>query len=301
MPYVPGGGKISDVYHANNVYINNILAALWNPPGGQAAFFAAKGLTVDLTVIDTPETQYVAGAIDSDGVDFDNISESQNKVDTAISTGESAGTITNNTVPDTPPLVTETDKGSPNTSSGTVVTNDYTIYTDNEYPKGHAIYSTVMLTENTSLANFTTGTALWGGGDPKWLKAQKELTVPQILTNLSNLAKNCWEPILAKYPNAIITNTFRQGESQAQHGTGQAMDIQFKGIAPSDYFTIAQWIRDNVSFDQLLLEKAANAPWIHVSFWSGTGKRVADKPINRVATMIVGKPTSFTPGLQQVV
>ena len=299
MPYVPGGGKISDVYHATNVYANGQAVALWNPPGGAAAYMAKLGLSLDLTFVDNDESQYVADAVDADDVDFDNPA-STSKVDTAIAAGQASGKITSNTVPTTAPTVTQTDTASPKTSAGTVITGDFASYTDSEYPKGHSIYSTVQLTANTSLAKFTTQTALWGGGDPKWLKAQKGLTVPQILNNMANLAKNTWEPILAKYPNAIITNTFRQGESQAQHGFGMAMDIQFKGIAPSDYFTIAQWIRDNIAFDQLLLEKASNAPWIHVSFWSGTGKRVSDKPINRVATMLVGNPTSFTPGLQQV-
>jgi hypothetical protein len=299
MPYVGGNGGISDVYHANNVYANGQLVALWNPPGGAAAYMAKLGLNLDLTFVDNEETQYVADSVDADDIDFDDPA-STSKVDTAIAAGQASGKLTSNTIPSTDPIVTQTDSTGPNTSAGTVITGDFASYTDSEYPKGHAIYSTVQLTANTSLAKFTTQTALWGGGDPKWLKAQKGLTVPQILNNMANLAKNTWEPILAKYPNAIITNTFRQGESQAQHGTGQAMDIQFKGIAPKDYFEIAKWIRDNIAFDQLLLEKASNAPWIHISFYSGTGKRVADKPINRVATMLVGNPTSFTPGLQQV-
>jgi hypothetical protein len=29
MPYVPGGGKIEDVYHSGNVYVNNVPIALW--------------------------------------------------------------------------------------------------------------------------------------------------------------------------------------------------------------------------------------------------------------------------------
>jgi hypothetical protein len=299
MPYVPGGGKISDVYHATNVYANGQAVALWNPPGGAAAYMAKLGLALDLTFVDNEESQYVADSVDADDIDFDDPTTTS-KVDTAIAAGQASGKITANTVPATAPIVTQTDTGSPNTSAGTVIAGDFASYTESEYPKGHSIYSSLQLTANTSLAKFTTQTALWNGGDPKWLKAQKGLTVPQILNNMANLAKNTWEPIYAKYPNAIITNVFRQGASQAQHGDGMAMDIQFKGIAPSDYFTIAQWIRDNIPFDQLLLEKAANAPWIHISFWSGTGKRVSDKPINRVATVIVSSPSSFTPGLQQV-
>lgn len=38
MPYIPGGGRISDVYHSGNVYINNVPVALWLSPGGSSAF-----------------------------------------------------------------------------------------------------------------------------------------------------------------------------------------------------------------------------------------------------------------------
>jgi len=45
MPYVPGGtsqgdsglAEVKDVYAASNVYINNVLVALWQPPGQSAA------------------------------------------------------------------------------------------------------------------------------------------------------------------------------------------------------------------------------------------------------------------------
>jgi len=299
MPYISGNGKIQDVYHSDNVFVNGVNIALWNPPGGAAAFYAAKGLSVDGTFIDTPEIQYVADSVDADNIDFTNTA-TQAQVISNVNSGLSSGSISNNVVPSTAPIVTQNDSTAANPPAGTVTTGNFSQWTDAEYPKGSAIYSSVQLTPNTALADFTTNAVLFNGGDPKWLRSQNGLTVPQILNNLSNLATNCWEPIKAKYPNAIVTNTFRQGSTTSQHAYGQAMDIQFRGISPSDYFGIAQWIRDNVSYDQLLLEKAANAPWIHISFFSGTGIQVALKPQNRVATMLVGSPTSFTPGLQQV-
>ena len=301
MPYVVGSGGISDVFHSENVYINGVKSALWEPPGGFEAYMAAQGLNTDGTIKDTPENQAMFAGVDADNIDFSDANDpNQARSRQNQAAGQANGTLTGNTVPGTDPTVTQADNGSPNSQTGTVSNTDYNQWSASEYPKGHAIYNSVMLTPNTPLSKFTTQTALWGGGDPKWLKAQKGLTIPQILHNLSNLAKNTWEPILAQYPNAFITNTFRQGESQAQHGGGMAMDIQFKNIAPSQYFEIAKWVRDNVPFDQLILEKAGNAPWVHVSYWSGFGTRVSLKPINRVATMIVGPNTKFEPGLRQV-
>jgi hypothetical protein len=301
MPYVAGSGGITDVFHSDNVYVNGVKVALWEPPGGFEAFMAAQGLNTDGTIKDTPENQAMFAGVDADNIDFTNANDpAQANSRAQLAAGQANGTLTGNTVPGTDPTVTDADNGAPNSQTGAVVQGNWAQWSASEYPKNHPIYNSVMLTDKTSLAKFTTQTALWGGGDPKWLKAQKGLTVPQILHNLSNLAKNTWEPLLEKYPNAIITNTFRQGASQAQHGDGMAMDIQFKGIAPSQYFEIAKWVRDNLPFDQLILEKASNAPWIHVSYWSGYGTRVSLKPINRVATMIVGPNTRFEPGLRQI-
>ena len=50
---------------------------------------------------------------------------------------------------------------------------------------------------------------------------------------------------------------------------GQAADLQFNGASKSQYFEIAQWIRDTLPFDQLLLEYKTTGtrnPWIHVSY-----------------------------------
>lgn len=129
--------------------------------------------------------------------------------------------------------------------------------------------------------------------------AQKGLTVPQIVTNLANLAANIWEPLKAQYPDAFITNTFREGENQSQHGTGQAMDVQFHKLASSEYVNRAKWMRDNLPFDQLLLEcHTSGALWIHVSYYAGYGINVAKNPVNQVAYMI--NDANFTPGLKDL-
>ncbi len=305
MPYVPGNRGITDVYRANNVYANNVLVATWLPPGGQGPFLLQLGLTAEGTSADTPENQYLYDKVDGDNIDVEDASTSSQvaRVTDNISAGLSSGVLTTNTIPATTAstVILQSDNAPPNTSQGQVTAGAFNNFTENEYPKSHPIYDTVQLTPNTPLSVFTKKAALWNGGDPKWLKAQKGLTVPQILNNLANLATNCYEPIKAKYPGIVITNTFRQGADQAQHGTGQAMDFQIKNISNSEYFEIAKWIRDNISFDQLLLEKDAKSVWIHLSFWSGTGIRVSAKPINRVLTIILsGAGAGFSVGLKQV-
>ena len=98
------------------------------------------------------------------------------------------------------------------------------------------------------------------------------LTLESILCNLKLLAVNIAEPVKAQFPNSFITNTWRPvgvGSATSQHPKGMACDIQFKQASKKDYFTIAQWFRDNLVYDQLLLEyktTGSGLPWIHVSF-----------------------------------
>jgi len=160
-----------------------------------------------------------------------------------------------------------------------------------QYNQDNIPYNTLRLTPKTMLADFTTRTTLWsrqpsppgpnavwsGGGDNKYIKAQYGLTVPQILTNLADLAANIWEPLKARYPAMIITNTFRQGKpggatEQAQHGRGQAFDVQLPGASYAKYYEIACWIRDNLPVGQLLQERSGASPantWIHCSYENG--------------------------------
>ena len=93
-------------------------------------------------------------------------------------------------------------------------------------------------------------------------------TEQQIIDNLSVLANNVLEPIKTQYPNMFVTSGFRRGSGTSQHERGQAADIQFSGVAKSDYLDIATWIRENVPHDQLILEfknTGTGLPWIHIS------------------------------------
>jgi hypothetical protein len=122
------------------------------------------------------------------------------------------------------------------------------------------------------------------------------LTVAEIACNLKLLTVNCIIPIVQEYPNAIITNTWRpfKGNPRSQHPKGQAADIQFRGIAKSEYYNIALWIRENVSYDQLLLEyktTGTGLPWIHVSF---------DKNRSRAQVLTLLNNRTYSQGLTQL-
>jgi hypothetical protein len=99
-----------------------------------------------------------------------------------------------------------------------------------------------------------------------------DLSREEIVCNLKLLCLNCLEPILSRYPNGFVTNTWRprgKGSPTSQHPRGQAADLQFRGVPKSEYFKIAQVIKDLVPYDQLLLEyktTGSGLPWIHISF-----------------------------------
>ncbi len=323
MPYVPGAGAhgvthVADVYNSPNVYANNVLIALWQSQGGTGAY--SLNVNVPSVEIESLESLYVLEQTDVDSIDSTNSSTFETYISGVVTAGTSSGVMS--TATSIPTTIGPADTTPATVTTGTFVTADWSSFNKDNIP-----YSTLMLTDKTSLAEFTIKAALWknqpkpfgpdspygaGGtsGDNKHIKEQDifirgkgkvgTVTVPQILHNLSNLAKNIWEPLKARYPNAIITNTFRQNPpggsaNQAQHGLGMAMDIQFQGARAEDYYNIACWMRDNLPVDQLLQEKAGSVIWIHVSHYSGFGYKVPS--INKIANCIVSPNYSFTPGL----
>lgn len=279
--------------------------------GGSPTVFV--GDNSEFASFSAPDVAFAVEQADIDAVDSSNSSAKGAVATSSLATGVSSGIVpSNSAMINTPTTQGVVDTKQPPATASTPVTGDFNNYNQDNIP-----YDTLMLTDKTSLADFTIKAALWGnqpsprgpntpytsnnpaGGDNKYIKAQYGLTVPQILNNLANLAKNVYEPIKARYPRVIITNTFRQGppgaaKTQAQHGLGMAMDLVFPGYSNNQYYDIAVWIRDNLPFDQLLQEKCGPKIWIHISHYSGNGTQVPKQ--NKVANVIVS-PYQFTPGL----
>lgn len=106
--------------------------------------------------------------------------------------------------------------------------------------------------------------------------AQCNLSEGEIAANLYNVAVNILEPIKAKYPNMFVTSAFRNfghntlSKSTSQHCLGLAADMQFTGVAKSDYYALAGELKALLpAYDQLLLEyktTGSGNPWIHISY-----------------------------------
>jgi hypothetical protein len=101
------------------------------------------------------------------------------------------------------------------------------------------------------------------------VRPQVGLSSAEIVQNLKGVAENILEPILAKYPDMIVTSAFRVGKTRSQHFRGQAVDIQFRNASKKEYYERAKIIKNLVPYDQFLLEfknTGTGLPWIHISF-----------------------------------
>ena len=79
------------------------------------------------------------------------------------------------------------------------------------------------------------------------------------------------------------------GAKTSQHCKGEAADIEIIGMSNYD---LACYIRDNMDFDQLILEftdnikNDINAGWVHVSYVSPTANRKQCLTINKSGTKL---------------
>jgi hypothetical protein len=128
----------------------------------------------------------------------------------------------------------------------------------------------MKLTTNFSLAEMTASQMAARKGIPN------NPTAGQI-ENLRKLCESILQPIRNHYDAPVIVSSgFRSPELcvligssiDSQHAKGQAADLQVSGV---DNKSLAKWIKENLDFDQLILEfyKEAEGPhsgWVHVSY-----------------------------------
>ena len=177
---------------------------------------------------------------------------------TAIQQGIANGTI--NPADLVPPASSQTDTSAGGGVSPTTTTSTVT-------DVGSAPIDNLQLSPHFTVGSLSKHAI----ASPCVVTAQHGLTATQITRNLQLLAINCLEPIKKQYPDMQVTSAFRIGSSKSQHELGMAADMQFAS-ANSDkslYFAYAQWVKNNVPFDQIILEyknDGTKLPWLHVSF-----------------------------------
>ena len=128
----------------------------------------------------------------------------------------------------------------------------------------------MKLTTNFSLAEMTASQMAARKGIPN------NPTAGQI-ENLRKVCESILQPIRNHYDAPVIVSSgFRSPELcvligssiDSQHAKGQAADLQVSGV---DNKSLAKWIKENLDFDQLILEfyKESEGPhsgWVYVSY-----------------------------------
>jgi len=276
------------LYNPFNVYANGVEIALYNAA-------TVPGTFTDTTV---PRVTVAAAIQNVDGDDGNTAGkvEADRFLAEGRITAEEHKKITTTASPKTPGVGPSAPV--PSRSSAAV--------------PGNITLATVLTPNGTTLATMIKNVSF-----PRTIQqlADHNSTVigaQNVVNNLAALALNCLEPIKAKYPNVQITNSFRHGEvkngqkipDRGQHGSGQAMDLQFRGVPAHSYFDIAVWISKNIPYDQLLLEyKVGTTVWIHVSFaapglpFGGTSVRKSKGVASTLATLNGAAGGKFTPNL----
>jgi hypothetical protein len=268
MPYISGGtnqgnsglAEVKDVYHSGNVYINGVPVALWqdgiasSTAAAISAFITGPQFSTDLAVQEETEGNTDEAAVDARTAELianGTISQAD------IIAGSQAGANAANS-----------DAAAGVVRSGTTAT---TVIAD-AVVDNTLLYDSPLTGIKYYVKTVTKQPGVVFPYDVATVAPQNGTTVDAVIQNLANLVKNCFDPIKNQYPDAFMTCSFRQkgvGSSTSQHPLGMACDIQYSQASKSEYFTRAQWIRDNVPYDQFLLEYKTTGtknPWHHISF-----------------------------------
>jgi zinc D-Ala-D-Ala carboxypeptidase len=96
-----------------------------------------------------------------------------------------------------------------------------------------------------------------------------------VIKALTLLCENVLEPVREHFGRPVrVSSGYRSpalnkaigGSPTSQHVKGEAADITCPGV---DNLRLARWIRDNLRFDQLIMEGG----WVHVSFSASRARK----------------------------
>ena len=123
---------------------------------------------------------------------------------------------------------------------------------------------------------------------------------PEHIENMRYCCEKILEPVRAKFGPVTVNSSYRAprvnqavgGSKTSQHVNGQAIDFEVKGV---DNKTVADWVADNLEFDQVILEFYTkgdkNSGWVHASIKKEGGNRRQ----RLIATKSKAGGTTYTP------
>ena len=114
---------------------------------------------------------------------------------------------------------------------------------------------------------------------------------PGVITNLQVLCEKVLQPVRDHFGKPVVINSgYRSpklnkaigGSNKSQHTKGEAADIEIPGLSNKE---LAEYIEDNLPFDQLILEfyngVDPNSGWVHVSYVNDSDNRKQTLTINK--------------------
>lgn len=119
------------------------------------------------------------------------------------------------------------------------------------------------------------------------------------LDNLIYVVENILQPVREHFGKPVTINSgYRSpalnnavgGSSRSQHCNGEAADFEIMGLPNAE---LAQWIIDNLEYDQIILEfynpdEGANSGWVHCSV-----KKDGDNRKEKLVAIKDGKSTRY--------
>ena len=177
-------------------------------------------------------------------------------------------------------------EGTSNTTQIDIATSSGVNHKLAESSRAQAILNTDDFTADYRLSeHFTLGMFFDGGFNNRHkLIAQGGCSKQEIVRNLSRLAENILEPMLATLPNGIngygklwrITSGFRMcatsNNKTSAHHRGCAVDIQLTGRDKRKHWDLVKAIEPLIPYDQMLLEyRGKNSVWIHIAISDDIG------------------------------
>jgi zinc D-Ala-D-Ala carboxypeptidase len=127
------------------------------------------------------------------------------------------------------------------------------------------LYASLFLTNHFTLAELTRTSC----------KIANAPSSPVVLANLRSTCLNILEPVRKHFQRPIVihsgyrcraVNSAVGGSKTSQHCKGEAVDFHVSGYS---VYEVAGWIKENISYDQLILENFVpgikTSGWVHCS------------------------------------
>lgn len=143
----------------------------------------------------------------------------------------------------------------------------------------------MRISDNFYLSEFTNSQTARRHGIDNTPTAQQIKALTALVTNILQPVRNRFGPIFINSGfRSKELNTAIGGSPTSQHMKGQAADIECPPVSNMD---LAVWIRDNLDYDQLILEfhdpkDGPRSGWVHVSYVSPTANRKQTLSIRRI-------------------